>query len=135
MKKESKDKMDRIDIINHLLVVTDLKRVSINHIFSEIENPHKYVKEKLTGPDAVKAKEYIKENIKNLSELEIIDYITKKTRLNNLSAKVLYDIEFNKRNFKGKARMKRKEDREEILYKGRRRNFFVIDDSKLWRNV
>lgn len=128
--KENKDTMPKTDIINHLLEITKLSKKTIYQISSQMENPHKYA-EKLIGPDAIKSKNYIKDNIEILTKDEIIKHITQNTRLNELSAEVLYMRAINKETVK----VKKKKATEEILYKGRKRNFFMIDDSKLNRRI
>lgn len=127
--KENKDNMERTAIVNHLFQVTNLSKTTIRNIFTQIEKIREYAEEKLSGKDGQNAKKFIENNIDIMTEEEIIEYLVKNTRLNELSAEAIYHSVTVQ-----EIKESKKEDKEELLYKGRKRSFFMIDDSKLWRN-
>lgn len=127
--KENKDNMERTAIVNHLFQVTNLSKTTITNIFTQIEKIREYAEEKLSGKDGQNAKKFIENNIDIMTEEEIIEYLVKNTRLNELSAEAIYHSVTVQ-----EIKESKKEDKEELLYKGRKRSFFMIDDSKLWRN-
>ena len=129
--KENIDKMERPELVRKLYKITSLSKSTIQNLIAQILNIKQYAEEKLTGKDGQKAKVFIENNIDKMTEEEIIDYLVKNTRLNELSAEAIYLYAIN-----GEA-TKENEDKftEEILYKGRKRNCFCIDDSKLYRRV
>ena len=79
-------------------------------------------------------KRYIKEHYYDIDKHKTIAHICKHTRLKAETVKGLYaEIEIEKLL---ELRDKKQEEREiEIRYKGRERDFFYFDDSKLWRNI
>lgn len=128
--KENKDKLERKDIVNYLYKVTNLSKSTIQNIFAQVLDIRGYAEEKLAGKDGQKAKEFIKNNIGKMSEEELIEHLVKNTRLNELSAEAICFYVKNEENYR-----KKMPRIEEIKYKGRRRNFFIFDDSKLWREI
>lgn len=83
------------------------------------------------------AKEYIKDNIKRRTKNEIIEYLKEKTSLKLNTLEVYYkeiksetDIETRQ-----KLRAKKEEEKRTIKFKGRKRNFFRIDDTKLYKDI
>ena len=129
--KENIDKMERKEIVRKLYKITNLSKATIQNLIRQRLNIKDYAEEKLTGKDGKRAKVFIENNIDKMTEEEIIDYLFKNTRLNELSAEAIYLYVKDGEIFKGKEEPKK----EEIKYKGRTRNVFMIDDSKLYRSV
>lgn len=79
-------------------------------------------------------KRYIKEHYYDIDKHKTIAHICKHTRLKAETVKGLYaEIEIEKLL---ELRDKKQEKREiEIRYKGRERDFFRFDTSKLWREI
>lgn len=127
--KENKCKKERRDIVNHLFKVTNLSKTTIRNIFTQIDNIRDLGEEKLSGKDGQNAKKFILANIGKMTEAEIIEYLVKNTRLNELSAEAIFYVLTNVEEAKEKEEL----TTEEILYKGRKRSFFIIDDSKLYK--
>ena len=129
--KENIDKMERPELVRRLYKITNLSKTTIQGLMFEREHIKDVGIEKLAGKDGRKAKEFIENNIKEMTEGEIIEHLVKNTRLNELSAEAIYLYVRNGEDTKKNKFI----ESEEIKYKGRKRNFFRIDDSKLWRNV
>lgn len=130
--KENIDKMERKEIVRKLYKITNLSKTTIQGLMFEREHIRDVGIEKLEGKDGRKAKEFIEKNIiDKMTEEEIIDYLVKNTRLNELSAEAIYLYVRNGEDTKKNKFI----ESEEIKYKGRKRSFFRIDDSKLWRSV
>jgi hypothetical protein len=83
------------------------------------------------------AREYIKENIGKKETEEIINYLRRTTTLNITTIERIYrDIKSERdREIREEIRERALEERSKIKYKGRKRSFFYIDDSKLYREV
>jgi len=129
--KENIDKMERKEIVRKLYKITNLSKTTIQNLIAQRANIKQYAEEKLSGKDGRKAKEFIEKNIEEMTEGEIIEHLVKNTRLNELSAEAIYLYVRNGEDTKKNKFI----ESEEIKYKGRKRSFFRIDDSKLWRNV
>lgn len=129
--KENIDKMERKEIVRKLYKITNLSKTTIQGLMFEREHIKDVGIEKLEGKDGRKAKEFIEKNIEGMTEEEIIEHLVKNTRLNELSAEAIYLYVVGEKDTKEKEESKV----EEIKYKGRTRNFFTIDDSKLYRRV
>lgn len=85
------------------------------------------------GKQSLKAQEYISDNINKKTEKEIIDYITQNIFLSEFTAMKLYELIKLEKDLE--LREKQKEKDCLMRYKGRKRQFFYIDDSKLYRGV
>lgn len=82
--------------------------------------------------NCMQVKSYIRKNYYKLTKHQLIAFITKHTRLKESTAIKMYEeIEFEKFIEKRDKGIEEKE----IKYKGRKRNFFEIDDSLLWRSI
>lgn len=83
------------------------------------------------------AREYIKENIGKMNIDEIVTHLRETTTLKVPSIERLYrDIKSERdREIREEIRAKAIEERSRVKYKGRKREFFYIDDSKLWRAI
>jgi hypothetical protein len=83
------------------------------------------------------AREYIKENIGKKETEEIINYLRRTTTLNITTIERIYrDIKSERdREIREEIKARAIDERNKIKYKGRKRNFFYIDDSKLYRNL
>lgn len=83
------------------------------------------------------AREYIKENIGKKETDEIINYLRRTTTLNITTIEIIYrDIKSERdREIREEIKARAIEERSKIKYKGRKREFFYIDDSKLWRAI
>lgn len=83
------------------------------------------------------AREYIKENIGKKETEEIINYLRRTTTLNITTIERIYrDIKSERDGeIREEIRSRAIEERSKIKYKGRKREFFYIDDSKLWRSI
>lgn len=127
--KENIDKMERKELVRKLYKITSLSKVTIQNLIAQRLNIKQYAEEKLTGKDGQKAKVFIENNLENMTEEEIIDYLVKNTRLNELSAEAIYLYVVGEEDIK----VNEESSIEEVKYKGRTRNFFMIDDSKLYR--
>lgn len=127
--KENIDKMERKELLRKLYKITNLSRSTIQNLISQRENIKEYAEEELTGKDGQKATVFIENNIENMTEEEIINYLVKNTRLNELSAEAIYLYVVGEEGIK----VNEESSIEEVKYKGRTRNFFMIDDSKLYR--
>ena len=129
--KENIDKMERKEMVRKLYKITNLSKTTIQNLIAQRVNIKQYAEEKLTGKDGKKAKIFIENNIKNMTEEEIIEHLVKNTRLNELTAEAIYLYVKNGESFNENKFI----ESEEIKYKGRKRSFFTFDDSKLWRNI
>ncbi|MBS5886038.1 hypothetical protein [Clostridium sp.] len=83
------------------------------------------------------AREYIKENIGKKETEEIINYLRRTTTLNITTIERIYrDIKSERyREIREEIKARAIEERSKTKYKGRKRSFFYIDDSKLWRAI
>ncbi|MBU6137305.1 hypothetical protein [Clostridium tertium] len=83
------------------------------------------------------AREYIKENIGKKNIDEIVTYLRETTTLKVPSIERLYrDIKSERdREIREEIRAKTMEERSKVKYKGRKREFFYIDDSKLYKGL
>ena len=83
------------------------------------------------------AREYIKENIGKKNIDEIVTYLRETTTLKVPSIERLYrDIKSERdREIREAIKARTIEERSKTKYKGRKREFFYIDDSKLWRAI
>lgn len=83
------------------------------------------------------AREYIKENIGKKETDEIINYLRRTTTLNITTIERIYrDIKSERdREIREEIKARAIEERNKTKYKGRKREFFYIDDSKLWRAI
>lgn len=129
--KENINKMERKELVRKLYKITNLSKATIQNLIAQRLNIREYAEEKLSGKDGKKAKVFIENNIDKMTEEEIINYLVKNTRLNELSAEAIYLYVLNEE----VSKKNEKETTEEILYKGRKRKFFIIDDSKLYRRI
>ena len=127
---ENKDKMTYREIVNHIMVMTKLKKTSIQTLVTKILNNNYDKHEIPNGKHAMKAREYIRNNFYKDTREEIIDYIVENTALQEYSAGRIYDEVVQEKKAKPKA-----EKVESNLYKGRERRFFYFDVSNLWRNA
>lgn len=79
---------------------------------------------------AIDAINYIKENYYILTKEQIIEQLVKHTRLTIKSAESIFET--------AEAEIyieERDKAREEVKYKGKERDFFKFDTSRLWREV
>lgn len=83
------------------------------------------------------AREYIKENIGKKETDEIINYLRRTTTLNITTIERIYrDIKSERdREIREEIRERALEERSKAKYKGRKRSFFYIDDSNLYKEV
>lgn len=87
------------------------------------------------------AREYIEINLGKIPEEEIINHLRRKTNLKLATIDMMYKetlselYEAAKLEREKRAKKSTKELRGENYYKGRKRKFFKIDDSKLYREV
>ena len=132
--KDNIDTMSRKDMLKKLYIITNLSKATLQNLIKERVGLENIAEEKIERKDGRKAKELIESLIGEKSESEIIDYIVENTRLNELSAEAIYLYVKKEREDKPKKIIK-KEKVEEIKFKGRRREFFRFDDSKLYRWV
>lgn len=132
--KDNIDTMSRKDMLKKLYIITNLSKATLQNLIKERVGLENIAAEKIERKDGRKAKELIESLIDEKSEAEIIDYIVENTRLNELSAEAIYLYVKKEREDKPKKIIK-KEKVEEIKFKGRRRQFFRFDDSKLYRRV
>lgn len=86
---------------------------------------------------SVIARKYIQENIDKKDVKEIINYLEETVNLKLESIERIYrDIKSDRdREIREEIRAKAIEERSRVKYKGRKREFFYIDDSKLWRAI
>ncbi|MDB1935252.1 hypothetical protein PMY12_18645 [Clostridium tertium] len=86
---------------------------------------------------SVIARNYIQENIDKKDVKEIINYLEETINLKLESIERIYrDIKSDRdREIREEIRAKTMEERSKVKYKGRKREFFYIDDSKLWRAI
>lgn len=86
---------------------------------------------------SVIARNYIQENIDKKDVKEIINYLEETVNLKLESIERIYrDIKSDRdREIREEIRAKAIEERSRVKYKGRKREFFYIDDSKLWRAI
>ncbi|WP_373205228.1 hypothetical protein [Clostridium tertium] len=85
----------------------------------------------------MKARDYIKENIEGQKRNEILNYLLNECSLKLTTLETLYkeakaEEELEIRN---RAREKKKQEEREIKFKGKRRNFFYFDDTKLYKDI
>ena len=132
--KENIDKMERKEIVRKLYKITNLSKATIQNLIRQRLNIKDYEEEKLTGKDGKRAKVFIENNIDKMTEKEIINYLVKNTRLNELSAEAIYLYVKDGEDIK-EIKEEKESKKEEVKYKGRIRNVFMIDDSKLYRSV
>lgn len=86
---------------------------------------------------AMKARDYIKENIESQKRNEILDYLLNECSLKLTTLETLYkeakaEKELEKRN---RAREKKKQEEREIKFRGKKRHFFYFDDTKLYKDI
>ena len=79
---------------------------------------------------AIDAINYIKENYYILTKEQIIEQLVKHTRLTRKSAESVFETAETEIYIE-----ERDKAREEVKYKGKERDFFKFDTSKLWREV
>lgn len=86
---------------------------------------------------SVIARKYIQENIDKKDVKEIISYLEETINLKLESIERIYrDIKSDRdREIREEIKARAIDERNKIKYKGRKRNFFYIDDSKLYREV
>lgn len=132
--KDNIDTMSRKDMLKKLYIITNLSKATLQNLIKERVGLENIAAEKIERKDGRKAKELIESLIDEKSEAEIIDYIVENTRLNELSAEAIYLYVKKKREDKPK-KVVVEEKVEEIKFKGRRRQFFRFDDSKLYRRA
>lgn len=132
--KENIDTMNRKEMLKKLYLITNLSKATLQNLIKERVGLEHIAEEKIERKDGRKAKELIESLIDKKSEAEIINYIVKNTRLNELSAEAIYLYVKKEREDKPKKVIK-EEKVEEVKYKGIKRQFFRFDVSNLWRNV
>lgn len=86
------------------------------------------------------AREYIEINLGVITGEEIISNLRRKTSLSHNTIKNIFNEVIKEKYDEAKRKLKERMKKEEIkvgddYYKGRRRDFFMIDDSKLYRGV
>lgn len=86
------------------------------------------------------AREYIEINLGVITEEEIINNLRRKTNLSSVTIKAIFNEVISEKYNEAKRKLKermRKEKKKlgEEYYKGRKRSFFIIDDSRLWRGI
>ncbi|MDB1939199.1 hypothetical protein [Clostridium tertium] len=86
---------------------------------------------------SVIARNYIQENIDKKDVKEIINYLEETINLKLESIERIYrDIKSDRdREIREEIRAKTMEERSKVKYKGRKREFFYIDDSKLYKGL
>nr|DAO81081.1 MAG TPA: hypothetical protein [Caudoviricetes sp.] len=86
---------------------------------------------------SVIARNYIQENIDKKDVKEIINYLEETINLKLESIERIYrDIKSDRdREIREEIRAKTMEERSKVKYKGRKREFFYIDDSKLYKEL
>lgn len=86
---------------------------------------------------SVIARKYIQENIDKKDVKEIINYLEETINLKLESIERIYrDIKSDRdREIREDIRAKAKEERNKVKYKGRKREFFKLDDSKLYKEI
>lgn len=86
------------------------------------------------------AREYIENNLGVITEEEIMNTLIRKTNLSQLTLKAIFNEVISEKYNEAKRKLKEPMKKEEIkvgeeYYKGRKRSFFMIDDSRLWRGI
>lgn len=86
---------------------------------------------------SVIARKYIQENIDKKDVKEMISYLEETINLKLESIERIYrDIKSDRdREIREEIKARAIEERSKAKYKGRKRSFFYIDDSKLYREV
>lgn len=86
---------------------------------------------------SVIARKYIQENIDKKDVKEIINYLEETINLKLESIEKIYrDIKSDRdREIREEIRIKAMEERSKVKYKGRKREFFKLDDSKLYKGL
>lgn len=86
------------------------------------------------------AREYIEINLGTMTEEEIITNLRRKTNLSTITLKAIFSEVISEKYNEAKRKMKERIKKEkkklgDDYYKGRKRSFFQIDDTKLYRGV
>lgn len=83
------------------------------------------------------AREYIRNNYFKKDKVSIIRHLSKKTGLKKETIEILYNEihQQNNSTIKDKAKNTMREQREITKYKGRLRQFFILDDSNLYKGL
>lgn len=81
------------------------------------------------------AKEYIRDNIQREKKNEIIEYLKEMTLLKSSTLDTLYKEIKRELDIETRHKMRAKKEEEVIKFKGRRRSFFIIDDTNLYKEI